>query len=387
MVAITTVIPVFLEQQGASRFVIALLPALTHLCAGLTQPFAGYLSRRSRHIWGWVFWMHLLSPIPIGLIALGLYYRIGSPTVVVLAGWSAFFGLIGILFPMWLDYMARVLIPSRRGRAFGAIFFTQTALGVLGISLAAWVLERGTTVVHYSLLFGIAWATFTGGSLFFIGARGENVPDKIGGPVSLLTHLKELRRLAMGTRWFRVYLPARLLVRSTFYLILSFYAVHAVAVRGVTPAMAALFGTAALGVQAFSGIFLGMLGDRYGHKVPVMVGQGFMVLGIVLLFVPAPPWIFFFVAGATGVFMSTEIGSQNNWLIDLGGPEHRQAFISLTMFLITPTAALATLGGGALMDRFGFPPVAAGVGVAFLLALILEAMAVPSGSAKGEGPP
>jgi len=377
VVSIATVLPVFLEQQGASRTVIALLPALTHLTSGLTQPLSGYVVRGGGHLRNWVIGLHVLAPLPIGLAALGLWSPKASPVFLVLACWAAFFGVIGVLYPMWLDYMARVLLPEKRGRAFGVIFFLQTSLGALGALAAAWILDLGTSLGHYAVLFAAAWALFTGGGLFYLGTRGERPTGPSTERVSLLRHLGSLLRLGRRTPWFRAYLPARVLVRSTFYLILSFYAVHAVAAKGVSPATAALFGTASLGCQALAGILLGALGDRFGHKVPVMLGQGAMVLAAALVLLPLPVWAYFFVAALVGIFSASEIAGQNNWLIDLAGPEHRRAFISLTMFLATPAAVLVTFFGGVLMDRVGFPAVAAGVGLAFLAAMVVEGWALP----------
>ena len=46
------------------------------------------------------------------------------------------------------SFVARILDPARRGRAFGVVFFLQTAVGAVGLSAAAALLERGVPVQH-----------------------------------------------------------------------------------------------------------------------------------------------------------------------------------------------------------------------------------------------
>jgi len=90
MVSISTVLPVFLEEQGARKWVIAFLPALAHLFAGLGQPVSGYLTRGRKSILGWMLALHFISPIPLGCIALCLTYGIGPTVPTVLIGWAVF---------------------------------------------------------------------------------------------------------------------------------------------------------------------------------------------------------------------------------------------------------------------------------------------------------
>lgn len=383
LVSMGTVLPVFLQQHGATNGLIAFIPALSALGMGVPQLFSGYMVGRSRRLKPWVLWLHVLAPLPLAVLSLGLALRWAPPVPMVLVGWGLFYGWIGLLFPVWLDYMGKILDPARRGRAFGLIFFTQTVAGALGVTAAAALLEGGTSLARYALLFALASVTLSGGSLLFMGTREEAAPEEPREPFTLAQHVGTLVRMGARTPWLRLYMGSRWLVRGGYPLILHFFAVYAVAKQGVSPAQAALYGTAGLAAQALAGMAAGMLGDRLGHKVPVLLGQGCLLASCALILLPLPAWIYFAVAALTGASLAAEYTSQTAWIMDLAAPGERQATLALVGFLLTPAAVLAPLAGGFLMDRVGFPAVVAGVGAALVFAMILEVAALPARRVEG----
>ncbi len=382
LVSMGTVLPVFLEKLGASFGVIALLPALSALGIGAPQLLSGFLARKSPRRKGWVLVLHLVAPLPLALIALCLALGLFDPLPLTLVGWALFYALLGLLFPLWLDYMAAILDPFRRGRAFGTIFFIQTLAGVGGVSAASWMLSRNARTSTYALLFALAWAALTAGALFFLGTRepeGEPSPET---HATLPRHISSAYVTYRTTPWMKAYMPARWLVRGTYPLILNFYAVYAVSSRGVSAATAALFGASALTGQALGGLAAGFLGDRLGHRAPTLLGQGALLAATCLLLLPLPTGAYFAIAALTGIFLSTEYTSQTNWLMDLSDKRKRQTFLALTGFLLTPAGVLAPLAGGFIMDIVGFKTVAVVVGVCIAAAMILEYMAVPLRGAR-----
>jgi len=376
VVSVGTVIPVFLLKLGATNAVIALLPSLSALGAGSATLFASYLTHRSQGIKGWVLGMHLLAPVPLAVISAGLFWKAASPVALVLSCWGIYYAFLGLLFPMWLDYMARILDPTRRGRAFGVILLVQTLAGAAGVSVAAWLLKLGTGLTVYALLFALSWLASTVGSLFFLGTR-EALPDEPPDAQSLMQHLGDVLALIRSSRWLQFFVGARCLLRGTYPLIINFYAAYAVAHRGATVAEAALYGAAALIAQAGSGFLLGILGDRSGHRLPTLIGQGALVLACALVLLSLKGPAFFAVAALTGVYLASEFSSQLNWLMDLSPAPNRQAVLSLTGFLLTPAAVLVPLAGGFLMDTIGFPVVAGAVAAIVLVAMAVELAAVP----------
>jgi MFS family permease len=373
-----TVLPVFLADLGANNSVIALLPALSALGMGLPQIFSGFVTRRARGLKGWVLWMHVMTPLPLALVAAGLWLRWPAPIFLVLAGWGLFYGLIGLVIPLWLDYMGRILDPGSRGRAFGIIFLLQTVAGALGVTAASALLIESTGVATYALLFSIAWATFTGGSFLFTGTREVEDPPSENPPPTLRGHFSELFGLWRGAPWMRAYLWTRWIVRAAYPLILNFYAVYAVVSKGASAAEAALFGAAGLLGQALAGMAAGLLGDRLGHKVAVLLGHGCLLAASLLVLLPLPRGAFYAVAVLSGAFLATEYTSQTNWVMDLAGPERRRGVLAFVGFLLTPAAVLGPLAGGVVMDWTGFRTVAAGVSALILLAMAIECRMLPA---------
>lgn len=385
VISVGTVLPVYLLGAGASNWVIALLPALGALGAGVTQGFSGWLVRRSSHIKGWVLVLHVLSPAPLVMAGLWLLLGRGGGVVAVLLGWGAFYGFLGVLFPLWLDYMARILDPARRGRAFGAIFFVQTTAGVGGAAFASAVLGRSTADGAYALLFFAAAGAMAGGSLLFAGTRGETAPPGPPPASSSSQHFKDFFGLWREAPWLRSYMAARWLTRGTYPLVVNFYAARAVVDLGATPSQAALLGVAALGSQAVAGIAAGHLGDHLGHRAAVLLGQAGLVVASLLLLLPLPLWAYFGVAALTGAYLATEYTSHSNWVMELAGPSRRQGALALVGLLLTPAAVAVPLLGGWLMDGVGFRPVAAGVAAILLVAMAVGWRCVPNPRPGGPG--
>lgn len=378
LLSMGTVLPVFLQERGASNAVIAFLPALSALGAGLTQAFSPLLVGRRWSLKGMVLWMHVLCPIPVALIGAGLLWGRLPVVPEVLILWGVFYACIGLLYPLWMDYMARALDPARRGRAFGTIFLTQTLAGALGVTAAAALLKGGTSDGRYALLFFIGAVTMAGGSLFFVGTVEDHTGEVAAPAATVGGHFKEFWHLWRSSPWLKGYMVQRWLVRGTYPLLIHFYAVFAVTKKGVSPATAALYGAAALGCQALAGVAAGALGDRLGHKASVLLGQGGLLAACLLAVLPVPGWAFFGVAGLTGAFMATEYTSQATWIMDLAPPRERQRAISMVGFLLTPASVLVPLAGGSIMDHAGFPPVIAGVACAVAAAMAIVALSTPA---------
>jgi MFS family permease len=382
LLSMGTVLPVFLLERGASNAVIAFLPAMSALGAGLPQALSGVLGGNRARLKPLVMWLHVAASLPLGLAgALLLWGRLPSvPTV--LACWALFYAMIGLVFPLWMDYMARILDPAVRGRALGVVFLTQTLAGVVGVTLAAAQLKGGTSDARYAVLFLAACVVIAGGSLFFFGTR-EEVLDTEGGRPTVKGHLGDLADLWRRLPWMRRYMLARWFVRGSYPLLIHFYAVYAVTRKGVGPAEAALYGSAALACQALVGVFAGWLGDHLGHKTSVLLGQGILLVACVVAVLPVPAWAFFIVAGLTGAFLATEYTSHAAWLMDLATPAERQSVMALVGFLITPASVLAPLAGGRIMDATGFRPVVCAVGLIVAVAFVIGTR-VPAGRENGD---
>jgi MFS family permease len=376
LLSMGTVLPVFLQERGASNAVIAFLPALSALGAGVFQAFSGILGGHRGSLKPLVLWLHVAAPLPLFLAGFSLLWG-GLPAVpIILVLWGCYYAAIGLLYPVWMDYMAKILDPSKRGRALGIVFLTQTVAGAAGATAAAALLRGGTSDGRYAVLFFVAAAAMSGGSFFFMGTR-ERTSESTEA-ASVRQHFHDLAGLWRRHRWLKAYLCTRWMVRGTYPLLVHFFAVYAVAFKGVTPASAALLGTGALLCQAMAGVAAGALGDRAGHKVSVLLGQGLLLASCTLAVLPVPGWAFFIVAGLSGAFLATEYTNQAAWLMDLASDNERQSILALVGFLLTPASVLTPLAGGWLMDRVGFRPVVAGVAVIVAAAMALAALALPA---------
>jgi len=191
LLSMGTVLPVFLQERGASNALIAFLPAMSALGAGLAQAFSGFIGGDRPRLKPMVMWLHVTASAPLLLAGCFLLWGRLPAVPVVLLFWALFYAFIGLLFPIGMAYMARILDPARRGRALGIVFLTQTLAGVLGVTLAAALLKGGTSDLRYAVLFFAGGAAIAGGSFFFLGTREEVQGDPAERP-TVRGHLRDL---------------------------------------------------------------------------------------------------------------------------------------------------------------------------------------------------
>ena len=202
VVSMGTILPVFLARCGADNATIALIPALSALGAGLPQSFSGLIARSGNRMRSWVLWLHVASPAPLMVISAWLLLGVHSKVKLVLTCWGIFYGFLGLLFPVWLEYMARVLDPARRGRAFGIIFLAQTLAGICGVAFASLLLRESTSDAAYAALFFAAWISMTGGAFFFLGTVRPPLPGCADGEKQTLAgHFRRTVTMASQMGW------------------------------------------------------------------------------------------------------------------------------------------------------------------------------------------
>ena len=251
--------------------------------------------------------------------------------------WGCYYAAIGLLYPVWMDYMAKILDPSKRGRALGIVFLTQTVAGAAGATAAAALLRGGTSDGRYAVLFFVAAAAMSGGPSSS-WARESDLREHRGRLRS--PALPRPRGLWRRHRWLEAYLWARWMVRGTYPLLVHFFAVYAVAYKGFSRLPRRSWARAHCCARRWRGVAAGALGDRAGHKVSVLLGQGLLLASCTLAVLPVPGWAFLSSRASRERSWPPNTRNQAAWLMDLASDTERQSVLALVGFLLTPASVL-----------------------------------------------
>src|SRR6185437_3394793 len=132
----------------------------------------------------------------------------------------------------------------------------------------------------------------------------------------------------------------------------------------LTDAQVSIQNTVLVASSTASYFILGVLGDRFGHRLVLEIGALAGALAGVLALFAHDPLLYGGVFLLTGISVSATLLASFSFVIEFGPPEARPTYIALSSLCFAPFSTLAPIVGGWLADRLGYGPP-------FILAAVL----------------
>lgn len=274
-----SVVPMFLAQLGASAFIIGLIPGGFILLVALPQVVSAILFSRSTRIRELNIGLHFaMAPIAF-LMGLAFYYFgfTGNTGIMVyLMLWVVWSLGVGLLVPIWADFLASVSVSGRRGRFFGVTFTVNATMGMLGgfVLREILALETFSFPQNFGLAFLIMTAAILVGNVFFMFMKVIHPP--VIREEGHIRWWRRLKRIYGEDKNFRTYIITRALAAATF-MPLAFYGVDMQDRFDLPLSAAGTFTFFIVVGQAVSNIFFGYIGDHYGRKKAIF---GFFLMNL-----------------------------------------------------------------------------------------------------------
>jgi MFS family permease len=376
MISQSTILPLLVARLTDSKVAIGLLPAIIAMGFLLPQLFTAShtetLKRKKPFI---VLWSGLGERLPylaIGLIV--LYLAEPAPLVTLIAFYLLLLlatGAGGALAPAWYDMIAKVIPLERRGVWSGVGFGLGALMGVAGAALAGRFLSDLPYPQSFAACFLAAFA-FQAVSWSFLALNREPESDTVKPQASMRDYFRRLPAILRADRNYQVYLITRSVI-SLSGMAAGFYIVFGSERFGLTGAQVGWLTAVLVGTQALLNLLLGMLGDRRGHKLVLVLGAftaAAASLAALLASSFAGLLLVFLLLGAA---IAAETVSSFNIIIEFCRPEDRPTYIGLTNTLLAPVRILAPILGGVLVAQFDYQvlfgaSLAAGVAGALAMA-------------------
>jgi MFS family permease len=356
----TAILPLFLSALGASKLVIGLIPSILALGLAIPQLFSGYFSESLKRKKALVVVGYTVVVLP-WLVA-SLFNFLDESTdrregVALFLALFAFFKISnGFMMPIYANFIGKVVLRERRGRAYGIIYAFNTFAASLGSIGAAGILRSDISLPqNYALCFLIAFIGTGVGNFFLLGVIefAERIAERHGG---LVGYLKGLPDVIRSDPNFQRYILARIFMSANLIL-LYFYAVYAKETLGISASATALLATFFFIASAVGMALLGYLGDMAGHKRGLVLGWGALVVGMALTFFAKSIALFYIVSFLSGFFIASERVSNFGLILELCPKQDKTTYLSLANLIVAPLAVSIPLIGGYLIDRYSYLPV------------------------------
>lgn len=384
MVAPLTVLPLLLKALGGSPVEIGLLYSIATAGFLVTQPIGMLLWTHGGGKRGFmVAYSGGINVLAHLLIAAVIWYLgprqegQGWVRAIILAIYALRVFGIGVIVPLWHDWVAGLFSTASRGRAVGL----QAAASAIGVSLAAVAAAkiRGGVAfpANYTVLFTLAALLFAASlGLFLAVSPGEPRTDETRPTLREL-----IGRFAHSLQdaTFSRYLVGRVLL-TLGSGVAAFAAVHFGSPEGGNVPEATVIGLGAFMMlsQALSGYWLGSIGDRAGHRLGILIGAGAQTAAI------AVAWLGNGLAACTVCFVCLGLAygagwvSHQNMIFETCPHDNRVAHITLSNLILVPFVAAVPVATGYLVAAigrvasFGVCLIPTVVGVFWLLLMVKE---------------
>lgn len=353
----STILPLYVSRLTDNRILIGLVAAIVgsgwYLPQLLTAQYVERLPVKKKLVINVGFFTERL---PFMLMAASVFlFASRAPALALLLFfvtliWRAVGA--GVIAIAWQDMVAKVIPVRYRGRLLGTANFAGTAMGLLGASLAAVILDRYPFPINFGLCMSLT-AFFILASWVALSLTREPPWTSNKPAVSLGEYARCLPVVLQKDRNFAIYLVSRIMA-VLGHMGIGFVTVYAVQRWRLTDSQAGLYTTVFLGGQAVANLCAGALADRYGHKLVLEIGIGFAALSMLIaVLAPSPVWMYA-VFAAIGMVVAADLLSSIMIPMEFASPEERPTYIGLANTIPGLFSAVAPLLGGWIASRANY---------------------------------
>ena len=367
------VIPLFLRELGAPSGIAVSVGGLFSFLIAAPQLISAILGRNIRNLKLAVLFVHLLIWIP--LFIMGFTFTFFSITES--SAWMFYLFLfvlygigLGIVIPIWADFLSAVTLREVRGTFFGLSFALGSFGSFLGGILLRFILKSGVPfpqnfgIGYFIYFFSVVIAT-----IIYIGYRvNENRRQR--SPLSLKDFSALAKSIVKGHKNFQKYVLSRVFCCAHLPAV-SLYPVYCQQKFGFDISEAGTFTIINVIASGCASYFTGRVGQRFGYKSG-MVFFCFSHFMAVLLAVFSQNmfWvyaIFLCIGMANGAFMPAAM----NMVYDFAGDRDNKLYMALIDSFLAPFVVFFIFMTSILTEWGYFLTALSGIGISLLIGLLI----------------
>lgn len=353
-----TIIPLFIATLTDSTLVIGLIATLHTIGWQAPQLLTSFRVSGLRRYKPMTLWMTLHERWPffgLGVVAL-LIPVVSVELALILAFimvlWQSLGG--GFTGTAWQSLISKIMPLNIRGTFYGSQSAAGNLLMSVGGVIAGVLLGALEEPYNFAACFFLAGLAMTLSYGFLATTREpEHEPSPQTQNRDHRAFRADLKRIMKTDSNFRWFLIARTFSQFSSMAI-SFYTIYAVRQYNMPPEVTGLMlGVLSLSQMATSPI-VGWLGDRWGHRWVLALGNMAMVASAGIAIAATDFAAFYLVFALAGLFNSVNWTTALAMVVEFGQLEDRPLYIGLGNTLIAPATLAAPIIGGWLADAASF---------------------------------
>ncbi|MCK8817231.1 MFS transporter [Natroniella sulfidigena] len=361
LVAINTILPLFVRQLTESKFLVSLIVAIHMFGIHFPQLFSAKWIKRAEIKKKYVLLIGIFQRLPWLFLAVLTYLLFPDNQSLLLIAFFILWGFenisSGLVGPPWFDMVFKVIPQERRGRFFGYRTFMSSILEVLGAFGAGYIIKFFEFRMGFILLFALAFISKMISYLFlvFIKEPAYNIEQKEEGTIEYLQHLKEILQSQNN---YRNYILAAILVQF-IGMSNGLFTVAGIERLDLSVEVAndlvGTFTIISIASKSLTNILWGYVGDNYGHKLVILLAAVFNATGVLVAFFAQQRFAFYLVFVLTGIALGGNSVSFMTIIPDFCPElEERPLYIGLTNTIVGLTVTIISLLGGLLVDLYNY---------------------------------
>lgn len=366
------VVPLFLKELGAPNVIATSSAGLFSIIIAMPMLFTAALTRNVTNMKKMVISAH--CTILIVTFILGYIFTFSGIEKSLIA-WKIYFILfiiyslsIGIIVPIWADFLEKTTKRSLRGKFFG-VGFAFNSLGAFGGGiLLKFLLE---TSIPFPKNFGygfiILFFCLSIGTFFFAFYK-EKKQNKSN--TSFNQFKIETKQIIKNRPNFHRYLFSRIFYCATLPA-LGLYAVFCQKKFGFNISEIGLFTVLNVISMGISSYISGYLGDKHGHKISMLIAYSFHLIAVILALLSKNMFWVYFIFISIGAGQGAFMPSAMNLIYDFADLEDKKTYMALIDSFLAPFSLMFLVGIGFLITKNQFVLSFCIIGFCLLIALLI----------------
>ena len=343
------IIPLFLKQLGAPQGICLSIAGLWSILVAFPQLFTAIVGRNIKDIKRAVIRVHIFAMPPIFIA--GFIFAFFAPTGpnVWMLYYICFilYGVgIGIIIPIWTDFLNHTFSSSNRGKYLGISFAWNSVGGFFGGFAVRYLLNSN---IPFPQNFGWGFLIFFNciliGTILF---KWYNIKTnkEISKNRSINDFMIETKEIINKNYNFRNYLISRIFLTAN-YPAISLYAIYSQNKFGFDIGEAGIFVILNVFASGIGSLFSGWLGDSYGHKISILFSFMAYLMALLIALLSKNMVhvyiVFLFLGLGLGAFMPSAM----NLIYKFADGGDNKIYMALTDTVLAPFTFLAiTIVGG-----------------------------------------
>ena len=336
---IYAVVPLFLKELNAPEYIVMSSAGIFSIAIALPTFFSAALGRNIKNI--------KKSAISVHCIILAITFMMGFTFTIIDSkivnnAWRTYltyfilYGFsIGIIVPIWTDFLNQSTLTEFRGRFFGLGFAFNSIGSLTGGILLKYLLSIYIVFPkNFGIGFFILFFSLTVGTIMFLPFKVKE-QKKAKNHQSLNNFIIETKNILMHHGNFKKYLLSRMFY-SAYLPGMGLYAVYCQEKFNFALSEAGTFTVITVLCSAFSSYLAGKIGDVYGNKYGMLLAYfGHLLAGTIALFI-STMYDVYMIFIAIGIGQGAFMPSAMNLIYDFSNKKDVKTYMALVDTILAP---------------------------------------------------